>query len=309
MIEVQGLCKSFGDLEALKDISFTINSGEIVGFLGPNGAGKTTTMDILSGCLGADQGRVLICGVDILEHPSEAKKFIGYLPDEPPLYKDMTVLEYLRFAASLRGVPKKELSARIDDTLLRLDLKEVRGRLVGHLSKGFRQRVGLAQAIVHDPKVLILDEPTEGLDPNQIVQIRDLIKQLSGSRTVLLSSHILHEIEQSCGRFLIINKGRLTSSKDLGKKESLPQALTYFVRTREFDSALEQDLVVLEGVAQVHADKRGFQVKFKSSDVANVQRLMAMLTEKACDVVELRELGVSLEDVFHGVIKESKEAT
>ncbi len=157
------------------------------------------------------------------------------------------------------------------------------------------------------PRFLILDEPTEGLDPNQIVQIRDLIKQLSGSRTVLLSSHILHEIEQSCGRFLIINKGRLTSSKDLGRKRVYRRPLRILSGHVSFDPALEQDLVVLEGVAQVHADKRGFQVKFKSSDLSNVQRLMAMLTEKACDVVELRELGVSLEDVFHGVIKDSKK--
>jgi len=209
MIEVRGLTKRYGDIHALSDVTFSVPKGQIVGFLGANGAGKTTTMDILCGCIGADQGEAKIAGFDVTLQPNEAKRRLGYLPDEPPLYNDMLVSEYIAYAARLHKVTGADVKKRVDETVDRLSLGEVRNRAVGNLSKGFRQRVGLAQAIVHDPEVLVLDEPTEGLDPNQIVQIRELIRSLAGKHTIILSSHILSEVQNTCDHIVIIHKGKV----------------------------------------------------------------------------------------------------
>ena len=209
MIEVSGLTKRYGQANALSDVTFNVAKGQIVGFLGANGAGKTTTMDILCGVIGADAGSAKICGFDITEQPIEAKKRLGYLPDIPPLYPEMRVEDYIDYAAKLHNVPKDDRLSKVDNALSRLALTQVRHRSVGNLSKGYRQRVALAQAIVHEPEVLVLDEPTEGLDPNQIVQIRELIRSLAGQHTIILSSHILSEVQNTCDQLIIIHQGKV----------------------------------------------------------------------------------------------------
>lgn len=212
MIEVKHLVKRYGEKVAVNDLSFTVQDGEILGFLGPNGAGKSTTMNILTGYLSATSGEVRIDGVDIAEEPERAKKNIGYLPEIPPLYTDMTVEEYLRFVFRLKKVGRDvKRDAHIADICERVYLREVKGRLIRNLSKGYRQRVGIAQAMIGDPKILILDEPTVGLDPKQILEIRDLIRSLRARHTIVLSSHILQEIQAVCTRILIINEGRLAA--------------------------------------------------------------------------------------------------
>jgi ABC-2 type transport system ATP-binding protein len=209
MIEVLKLSKRYGDLAAVREVSFTAAPGQILGFLGPNGAGKTTTMRIITGFLPATAGTVRVCGFDVFEQSMEVRRRIGYLPENPPLYNDMAVDGYLRFAARLKGVARGDIAGAVDRVLETCGLTAVRQRLLGHLSKGFRQRVGLAQALIHDPEVLILDEPTIGLDPRQIIEIRSLIKAIGGKRTVVLSTHILPEVAQVCEKVVIINDGRV----------------------------------------------------------------------------------------------------
>ncbi len=215
MIEVKGLTKSYGDFLAIKDVSFTAESGEILGFLGPNGAGKTTTMRILTGFMPATSGTVLIDGLDILTNSLEARRRIGYLPENPPVYYDMRVEGYLRFVAKLKGVQRQSLDEAVELAISRCGLEDVRYRICGQLSKGYKQRVGLAAAIIHNPSVMILDEPTIGLDPRQIIEIRKLIRELAKERTVVLSTHILPEVSQICQKVVIINDGRVVLEKRL----------------------------------------------------------------------------------------------
>jgi len=207
MIEVANLSKRYGDRAAIRDVSFTAQTGQILGFLGPNGAGKTTTMRIITGFMPATSGTVRVDGFDVFEQSSEVRRRIGYLPENPPLYNDMAVVPYLRFAAKLKGMSRTAIADALERVLRTCALTEVRNRLLGHLSKGFRQRVGLAQALIHDPPVLILDEPTIGLDPRQIIEIRSLIKTLRVQRTVVLSTHILPEVSQVCDKVVVINEG------------------------------------------------------------------------------------------------------
>jgi gliding motility-associated transport system ATP-binding protein len=209
MIEVANLSKRYGDLAAVRDVSFTAADGEILGFLGPNGAGKTTTMRIITGFMPATTGTVRVDGFDVFEQSNEVRRRIGYLPENPPLYGDMAVAPYLRFVARLKGMARAQIADAIDRVLETCGLTGVRDRLLAHLSKGFRQRVGLAQALIHDPPVLVLDEPTIGLDPRQIIEIRQLIKTLGRKRTVVLSTHILPEVSQVCDKVVIINDGRI----------------------------------------------------------------------------------------------------
>ena len=209
MIEVQHLTKRYGDLTAVSDISFSVSSGQILGFLGPNGSGKTTTMRIITGFLPATSGTVKVAGFDIFDDSFEARKRIGYLPETPPLYNDMTVTAYLRFVARIKGMSRAEIPSALDRALTRCGLTQVAHRVAGHLSRGYRQRVGLAQALIHNPTVLVLDEPTSGLDPQQIIEIRSLIKELAGSHTVILSTHILPEVAQVCEKVVIISAGRV----------------------------------------------------------------------------------------------------
>ena len=232
MIEVRNLTKRYGDLVAIHDVSFTAATGQILGFLGPNGAGKTTTMRIITGYMPATSGTVKVAGYDIFDDSYEVRKRIGYLPESPPLYGDMTVTSYLRFVGRIRGIAKAQLGDSLDRVLHACGLTEVTGRVVGHLSKGFRQRVGLAQALIHNPSVLVLDEPTIGLDPRQIIDIRTLIKELSGERTVILSTHILPEVSQLCEKVVIINEGRITMEDTLAnltKEMTLEQVFLRYI--------------------------------------------------------------------------------
>jgi len=209
MIEVRNLTKRYGDVVAIRDISFTAATGQVLGLLGPNGAGKTTTMRVITGYMPATSGTVKVAGYDIFDDSFEVRKRIGYLPESPPLYNDMTVTAYLRFVGRIRGIPKAELGDSVDRVLHTCGLAEVTDRVIGHISKGYRQRVGLAQALIHSPGVLVLDEPTLGLDPRQIIEIRRLIQELAGERTVILSTHILPEVTQLCEKVVIINEGRI----------------------------------------------------------------------------------------------------
>ena len=211
MIEVQDLRKSFGGRVAIDGISFRVEKGEILGFLGPNGAGKTTTMRILTGFIPPTSGTARVAGLDVVEEPREVKRRIGYLPEHPPLYKEMTVSAYLAFVARIKGVPGKRLKETVASALERCGLDAVAGRLIQNLSKGYQQRVGIAQAIVHSPEVMILDEPTVGLDPRQILKIRNIIRSFHGEKTVILSTHIIPEVEKLCDRVAIINEGRIVA--------------------------------------------------------------------------------------------------
>lgn len=212
MIEVKNLTKFYGDHKAVDNLSFSVKDGTVCGFLGPNGAGKSTTMNIMTGCLSATSGSVSVSGHDIFDDPIEAKMAIGYLPEQPPLYLEMTVMEYLRFAAELKKIPKEDMEIQIEKAMRLTRLSDVRGRLISNLSKGYKQRVGLAQAILGFPEIIILDEPTVGLDPKQIIEIRELIRKLAKEHTVILSSHILAEIREVCDYILIIARGKLVAS-------------------------------------------------------------------------------------------------
>jgi len=215
MIEVANLSKRYGDLRAIEGVSFTAGSGQILGFLGPNGAGKTTTMRIITGFMPATSGTVRVEGFDVFEQSNEVRRRIGYLPENPPLYNDMSVSSYLRFVARLKGIARREMGEALERVLATCGLDQVRDRLLGHLSKGYRQRVGLAQALIHDPPVLVLDEPTIGLDPRQIRDIRALVRTLGGKRTIVLSTHILSEVTEVCDKVVIINDGRIALEDQL----------------------------------------------------------------------------------------------
>jgi len=235
LVEVKNLVKYYGDRLAVDNISFEVGKGEILGFLGPNGAGKTTTMRIITGYMPPTRGEVKVCGIDVLENPVEAKKLIGYLPENPPVYSDMTVISYLKFVAKLKKVPKNKLGERLDFVLEKCGLKDVKGRIIGNLSRGYRQRVGIAQAIIHDPQIMIFDEPTVGLDPQQVVEIRNLIKEISKDKTVILSTHILSEVTKICNRVIIISSGRLVFSEyldSIGAIEGKRKFLFWFSNLR-----------------------------------------------------------------------------
>ena len=223
MIEVQNITKNYGPFQALKDISFQVDKGQIVGFLGPNGAGKTTTMRILTCFMPASSGRVTIAGYDVFKESREVRKRIGYLPENVPLYPEMTVTKYLKYMAKIRSVPRGNIKARLDNVIEACGLTERRHQIIGQLSRGFRQRVGLAQALIHEPDVLILDEPTSGLDPRQIVEIRELIKALGKERTILFSTHILPEASMTCERLIIISRGKITGDVQLEGGRAVPE--------------------------------------------------------------------------------------
>jgi ABC-2 type transport system ATP-binding protein len=303
VIEVQGLTKHYGRVTAVDDVSFRVERGEILGFLGPNGAGKTTTMRILTGYMPASSGRAIIAGYDIFEQPIEAKRRTGYLPETPPLYPEMTVREYLTFVAKINGVPRAERRRRIDQTMERTRVADMADRHCSKLSKGYRQRVGLAQAILHNPEVLILDEPTAGLDPKQILETRELIRGLSGDHTVILSTHILPEVSQTCQRVVIINKGRVvavdTPDNLTGR---LRGAETMYVQVDSQGTDAAPTLQAVPGVTRVDvADTsngvRGYEVE--SARGLDVRRdLASAVVAAGWGLLELRPLRMSLEQVF-----------
>lgn len=304
MIEIKNLVKHYGDKQALKGISFTVNDNEVLGFLGPNGAGKSTTMNIVTGFLSSTSGTVKINGHDILEEPELAKKDIGYLPEQPPLYLDMTVDEYLTFMCELKGVPKKEQKKHIEMITSMVGVSAVTGRLIGNLSKGYKQRVGIAQALVGDPPILILDEPTVGLDPNQIIGIRKLIKDLSKNHSVIVSSHILSEIQEIADRVVIIHRGKIAAVDTI---KDLQQRLTGSTKLLMSFKGPVKDVVAkiksIQGISDVTVRNSGnlSEVEISTAKIAGDDIRAAIffaMAKSGWPILELRSLDPTLEEVF-----------
>ncbi len=303
MIQVEDVTKRYGPTTAVKNISFEVDRGEIVGFLGPNGAGKTTTMRILTGFLPPTSGAVRVGGFDVREHPIEVKRRIGYLPEMPPLYPEMEVGDYLRFVAGIKGIPKKDVGRRIDCVLERTSAADVRSTLVGKLSKGYRQRVGLAQALIHNPEVLILDEPTSGLDPKQIIEVRGLIRSLAGEHTIILSTHILPEVSSTCTRVIIINEGRIEASdtpENLTAQLQGANAILLEVEgpADEVQRRLKREPSVRDAQREKERDGRIVWRVELDKDSAAPRRLADAVVNSGWGLYSLQPLGLSLEDIF-----------
>lgn len=302
MIEVINLTKKYGSFTAVDNISFTVEKGSIYGFLGPNGAGKTTTMNVITGCLAATSGTVKINGIDIFDEPEEAKALIGYLPELPPLYSDLTPKEQLRFVCDLRGIPSKEADAEIRRCAQAAGITEVENRLIRFLSKGYCQRVGLASALIGDPPILILDEPTVGLDPRQIIEMRGLIKKLGQNHTVILSSHILSEVQAICDRIIIISGGRLTASDTTGNiNRSRAGGRVEFVLKND-KPTVRKAVSKLGGLADVKFTPQTdgtLRFSFVSGTPDEARRkALAALVNGGCDVLSVTVGEMSLEDAF-----------
>jgi len=303
MIEVQGLTKRYGPTLAVSDVSFEVRKGEVLGFLGPNGAGKTTTMRVITGYLPPSEGKVLVAGYDVVEEPLEAKRRTGYLPESPPVYPDMTVVEYLSFVARIKGVVRKEIKSRVSEISERCAIIDVQKRQIGKLSKGYRQRVGLAQALIHNPEVLVLDEPTAGLDPKQIIETRELIRHLAGQHTVVLSTHILPEVSKTCERVVVINQGKVVA---VGAPEELTHRLQgYETVLITVEGPAANVLDTLQRVRGVHLveprESQDSRVTFevhaeKGQDVR--AELARAVVESRWNLLELKTSGLSLEDIF-----------
>ena len=303
MIEVQHLTKRYGPVTAVDDISFRVERGEILGFLGPNGAGKTTTMRILTGYMPATEGKAIVAGFDVFDQPIEAKRRTGYLPETPPLYPDMSVLEYLQFVAKIKGVPGNERRERIQTVMKRTRIDDMANRLCAKLSKGYKQRVGIAQALIHNPDDLIIDEPTAGLDPKQIIETRQLIKELAGDHTIILSTHILPEVSQTCQRVVIINKGRVVA---VDTPDNLTARLrgseTLYLQVDSMGADAAPALLGVDGVSRVVESERrdgmaGYEIE--SQQGRDVRRDLARaVVSSGWGLLELRPLRISLEDVF-----------
>ena len=303
MIEVQNLTKRYGRVTAVNDVSFRVERGEILGFLGPNGAGKTTTMRILTGYMPATEGKAIVAGFDVFDQPIEAKRRTGYLPETPPLYPDMSVFEYLDFVAKIKGVPSGDRRTRVDYVMGRTRITDMAARLCGKLSKGYKQRVGLASALIHNPDVLILDEPTAGLDPKQIIETRELIRELAGNHTIILSTHILPEVAQTCQRVVIINKGRVVA---VDTPDNLTARLrgseTMYLQVDASGADAAAALTGVPGVTRVvESDRRdgvvGYEVDSESG--RDVRRDLARaVIGSGWGLLEMRPMRMSLEDVF-----------
>jgi len=304
MIEVSNLTKRYARHTAVDGVSFHVERGEILGFLGPNGAGKTTTMRILTCFLPPTDGTARVAGYDVFDDPMEVKRRVGYLPETPPLYPDMEVRSYLDFVAKIKGVPARTRKARIDQAIEKCQVGDVRDKLIGKLSKGYRQRVGLAQAILHDPQVLILDEPTAGLDPKQIIETRELIRGLGGEHTIILSTHILPEVEMTCGRVVIIAKGKVVA-------EDTPRNLTHRLRgaaalkleARGEQGPLLDAIGAVPGVTGVrprhdgHGEVASFEIETEPGRDVRAELARAVVT-RGFDLLGLSQVGMSLEEIF-----------
>ncbi|HEC16140.1 MAG TPA: ATP-binding cassette domain-containing protein [Sedimenticola sp.] len=306
MIEVEHLTKDYGQHRALDDISFSVGKGEIVGFLGPNGAGKTTMMRILTCFFPATKGKAMVAGYDCFEDSLNVRKRIGYLPERVPLYEDMKVTDYLAFAAGAKGVPARDVKRSVDQVVDDFGLHDVASKMISACSRGYRQRVGLAQAVVNDPDVLILDEPTVGLDPKQIQEIRRIIRDLAGKRTVILSTHILPEVSLLCGRVIIINKGKLVA---VDKPENLTakKSSKLLLRIDGPEADIEKAITRVEGVKatereQVAAgDPCGFIVDFDDEKLVR-KNLQSLIAQNSWDLIEMRPIEKSLEEIFINLI-------
>ena len=304
MIEVQQLTKAFGNVKAVDDISFTVNKGEILGFLGPNGAGKTTTMRILTGYLPATSGTAKIAGYDVFDDSMQVRRRIGYLPENPPLYLDMTVGGYLDFVARIKNDPPGERAKRIDAALEMAKITDKRDELIKRLSRGYKQRVGLAQALVHDPDVIILDEPTVGLDPKQIIEVRHLIKGLAGNHTIILSTHILPEVSMTCDRVVIINHGKIAA---VDTPENLTSQLKggerIYLDVKAPEKPLRDALGQVAGVRRVNLEPRGGSGRFAATVEVNPgqdarRQIAAKIVGQVFALYELRGVNLSLEEIF-----------
>lgn len=311
MIEVKNLVKKYGDHLAVDHLSFTVQQGQIYGFLGPNGAGKSTTMNIMTGYIGATEGEVLINGHDILKKPKEAKKQIGYLPEIPPLYVDMTVLEYLKFVAELKKIPKKEIDVSVAEVLELIDLSDVQNRLIKNLSKGYRQRVGLAGAIMGFPPIIILDEPMVGLDPKQIIEVRELIRELAKNHTIILSSHILAEVREVCDYIMIISKGKLVASDTPENLEHMMGSVETI--TVEVEAGSEQVERVLSSLDvdltwEIAQGEEGVVVVTIQTSQGDIRKeLSKAFINEDCQILTLKRESASLEDIFLEVTEEEPE--
>ena len=304
MIEVSNLVKKYGDHTAVDHLSFQIEKGKIYGFLGPNGAGKSTTMNMITGYIASTEGKVMIDGHDILEEPESAKKCIGYLPEMPPLYFDMTVFEYMKFAADLKKIPRNQKDKQIKEVMDMVKITDMKDRLIKNLSKGYRQRVGLAQAILGYPEVIILDEPTVGLDPKQIIEIRDLIKGLKQKHTVILSSHILSEVRAVCDYVLIISHGKLVASDTPDNLERLAAGSnSLLMKVKGEKDTIRKALETIEGVTGVEmsydSDEKLWKTKLSIQENVDIREKVFYAMAKAnCPIYEMQVKRVSLEDVF-----------
>ena len=303
MIEAKNLVKKYGDNEALHGVSFTFEEGRIYGFLGPNGAGKSTTMNIITGCLAATEGEVTVNGYDIFEDAKEAKKCIGYLPEQPPLYMDMTPLEYLEYVGRAKGIKKSDLAFAVDSVIEKTNIEDVKDRLIKNLSKGYKQRVGIAQAILGDPEIIILDEPTVGLDPKQIIEIRELIRELGDGHTVILSSHILTEISEVCDYAVIISDGRIVASDTIDNLTTMFNGSTYVdIDVRATVNAAERVISTLENVTSFEVTQKGAGVvhaRIESNKDCDVRdELFFAFAEQKLPIITMAFEEVSLEKVF-----------
>lgn len=304
MIEVRHLTKKYGKNTVVNDLSFTIENGKIYGFLGPNGAGKSTTMNMLTGCLAATEGEIKINGHDIYDEPVEAKKIIGYLPEQPPLYQDMTPFEYLTFVSEAKSIPSDERADAVIDVMDKTGITEMRNRLICNLSKGYKQRVGIAQAMLGDPELIILDEPTVGLDPKQITEIRELISELGKDKTVILSSHILAEISAVCDHVMIMSHGRLVASDTLGnikKSYSEDNSVTLNVKGKrgEIESVINSVAGVISYDADtVPGDGEIMRVVVRSNDADINEKLFFAFSEAKLPILKMTDTALSLEEIF-----------
>jgi len=314
VIEVQNLSKSYGQIKAVDNISFTVEKGEIIGFLGPNGAGKTTTMNMIAGCLSTSTGTIKVCESDVFENPAEAKKHIGYLPEQPPLYTDMTVKEYLSFVSDLKKVEKSEKVQQMNQIMDLVKITDVQNRLINNLSKGYKQRVGIAQALVGGPEVLIMDEPTVGLDPQQIIEIRKLIKALRKDHTIILSSHILPEVSAVCDRVIIINKGQISAidtPENLSKGNG--NSLKISIKVAGPKKNVTDLLKGVDGVANVElvnsskdSEESDYIVE-ANPDIDIRKPIFRALAAKDYPILELKSMNLSLEDIFLQLTTQEKE--
>jgi ABC-2 type transport system ATP-binding protein len=304
MLEVQDVSKIYGARTVVDHVSFAVPKGEILGFLGPNGAGKTTTMRIITGYVPPTSGTARVAGFDVQEEPLEVKRRIGYLPEHPPLYREMLVRPYLEFVAAIRGVPRKQVKPRVERAIERCGLTSVSGRLIGLLSKGFQQRVGLAQAILHEPDLLILDEPTVGLDPTQIREIRQLIKSFSGEHTVILSTHILAEVTMTCHRVLIINEGRIAlqdTLENLATRGGRGRVMVRFARPADGAEAALRAVPGVGGVARDGGDG-GWVVQMRDGADAR-EEIASLAVGRGWGLLEMRPEIQSLEETFIRIIR------
>lgn len=298
MIVVDHLTKKYGELEAVRGLSFTVDKGKIWGLLGPNGSGKTTTMRILTGYLAATEGRASVGGFDVFEQPNQVKMIIGYLPENVPLYPEMTVSGYLRFVAEIKQIPRSKRREAVARTLEAAGLEAVRNRLLRNISRGFKQRVGIAQALIHDPQVLILDEPTIGLDPAQIVEIRQLIKSLRRERTIMLSTHILQEVSQTCDGVAIINEGRLIVSSSLAElASSFADREGIVLKVRRGGREAAALIRKVSGVDKVEQEGTELRVEWaKSCDPR--EEILSIISQKELGLLEMRPTTPSMEDIY-----------